>query len=370
MSSTSVELARRIVSRCRELGFAAAGVCRAAPTAREAELRAWLAAGTHGDMDFLERYLPIMLDPARELPDVQSVIMVADLYASRYEPPHTPAAAPASPPAGRIAKYARGRDYHKVIKKRLHALADSFRPEHPGHKFRSFVDTAPVLEREHAARCGLGFPGKHTLLIHPRLGSFTLLGGIYTTLVLDPPPEQPAVPDHCGTCTRCIDACPTKAITPYHVDATRCVSYLTIERLGPIDPSLHAGLGDWIYGCDVCQDVCPHNSQRVGGAGGESGGWPTIPDDLRPRLESFNLLDVLNWDVEGRRTAFHTSAMKRASLAMMKRNALINLTNAVLQSPSPPPAWRARIEQFVTAEHEDEMVRETARQCLTRLPHP
>lgn len=361
MPADPVHLAREVIARCGVLGFAAAGVCEATPTTREAELRRWIGQGMHGDMDFLERYLPIMLDPARELPGVRSVIMVADLYTSRHDGPREPSATPGQP-QGLIARYARGKDYHRVIKKRLHALADSFRPDHPGHKFRSFVDTAPVLEREYAARAGLGYAGKHTLLIHPKLGSFTLLGGIYTTLELSPPPEQPLVQDHCGTCTRCIDACPTDAITPNHVDATRCVSYLTIERVGPIDPSFHSGIGGWIYGCDVCQDVCPHNSPR-----GSDSLAPAVREDLRPRRDSFALLDVLGWTEEARRLAFSTSAMKRANLAMMKRNALITLTNTILAAGDPDGSLSLAIRRISERPGEDELVRVTALQCLSRL---
>src|SRR5262249_20142541 len=139
---------------------------------------------------------------------------------------------------------------------------DSLRERFPAEQFRAFVDTAPVMEREHAARAGLGWIGKHTLIIHPRLGSYMLLGGVLTTMDIPAPAAQRRVTDHCGTCTRCIDACPTAAITPYSVDATRCISYLTIEHRGEIDPALHEGIGDWLFGCDVCQEVCPHNGGR------------------------------------------------------------------------------------------------------------
>jgi epoxyqueuosine reductase len=270
-------------------------------------------------MAFLEEQLAVRLDPTRVLAGAKSAIMVADLYSARGTPPERPLAAG----RGRVARYVRGRDYHWTIKKRLHALCDELRPRHAGHAFRSFVDTAPVLEREFAARAGMGWIGKHTLLIHPRIGSYTLLGGVLTTLELPALPDHGSVQDHCGTCTRCIDACPTGAITPYSVDATRCVSYLTIERRGPIDARLHAGIGDRLFGCDVCQDVCPHNSPRPAGV--------DATDDVRaeyaPRVDSFDLLSVLSWKAEDRRTAFEGSALKRATLAMMKRNAVIVIGN-------------------------------------------
>jgi epoxyqueuosine reductase len=364
VSDDPVERGREVIAACLELGFARAGIAPAAPTQREQEFLAWLAAGKHGDMAYLEQYLrerprPCCrerLDPRVLVPGARSVIMVADRYAVRGEEP--PAESDPDRPRGRIARYVRGRDYHWQIKKRLHRLADSLRPRYPGHKFRTVVDSAPVLEREHAARAGLGWIGKHTLLIDPRLGSYLLLGGIITTLDLTAPPEQAAVADHCGTCTRCIDACPTGAITPYSVDASRCISYLTIEHRGPIDPALHAGMGRWIFGCDVCQEVCPHNSAR-----------PGAPDRLgeayRPMRDSFDLLEVLGWTDEDRRAAFTSSAMKRAKLAMMKRNALIAAGNVLAEREV--PGLRERIAALAADVSEEPLVRETASQVLTRL---
>lgn len=369
MSYDPAILARRVLSRCRDLGFAAAGVCDAGPTVRPQQLREWLAAGKHGDMDFLPKALDTLLDPSRELPGVRSVIMVADLYHPRprggLAPPDQdgPAGSPTSAGAGRLARYARGKDYHLFIKKRLHRLNDELRAEFPGEEFRTFVDTAPVLEREYASRAGLGWIGKHTLAIHPRLGSYTLLGGTYTTMQLTPPPEQPGAEDRCGTCTRCLDACPTGAITPYAVEATRCISYLTIERAGPIDAAFHGPIGDWLYGCDVCQEVCPHNSPRPSGEPD-----PILPHYV-PRRAGFDLLEVLGWDDAARRQAFTSSAMKRVSLAMMKRNALIVLTNRVLGAPESPwaAAARARLAELAADGSEDPLVRETARVSLARL---
>ena len=163
---------------------------------------------------------------------------------------------------GRIARYALGDDYHEIIKDRLHVLADWLRQIAPDAQTRAAVDTAPVLERELAGLAGIGWVGKNTCVIHPRVGSWLLLGQIITTLSLSA--DEP-MPDHCGTCTRCIDACPTDAITqPYQLDASRCISYLTIEHRGEIPTEFHGPIGDWLYGCDICQDVCPHNS-RAGG---------------------------------------------------------------------------------------------------------
>lgn len=339
---------------CAELGFAAAGVVEIEPTRWERQLRAWLDAGKHGSMGYLAENVELRLHPDRMLPGAKSIIMVADLYASRND-----AARESAPGSGRIARYARGGDYHTVIKKRLHALCDRLRADNPGAEFRAFVDTAPVLEREHAARAGLGWIGKHTLLIHPRLGSYTLLGGVLTTLVLKPPADQVPVADHCGTCTRCIDACPTQAITAYSVDASRCISYLTIERRLPIAPDIHAAMGDWIYGCDVCQDVCPHNSPRPM----ELHAQPR--PEYTPRREGFDLLSVLSWTEEDRRREFQGTSLKRATLAMMKRNALIAAGNLLAMNKD--PVLLAMIERVRADPAESEMVREAADMVISRL---
>ena len=194
---------------------------------------------------------------------------------------------------------------------------------YPGHAFRSFCDTAPVLEREHAERAGIGWIGKNTLVIDPALGSYVLLGGVMTTLDVRVPSSQKVVSDHCGSCTRCIDACPTAAITPYKVDASRCISTLTIEHRSVIDERCHASMGDWVFGCDVCQEVCPHNGPtRRGGA--------LVRDEYAPAVTGFNLLEVLGWSEDDRRRAFTRSAMKRVKLFAFKRNAAIAATNAAL----------------------------------------
>lgn len=338
------------------MGFALAGVCEARATDHARELKEWLADGRHGSMAWLAARLDERLDPARMLAGARSFILVAD----RYDAGRSPTVAGGSGRLGRIARYARGDDYHTVIKKRLHALADGLRAAHPAERFRSFVDTAPVLEREHAARAGLGWIGKHTLLIHPEVGSYVLLGGVLTTMALTPPPEQAPVPDHCGTCTRCIDACPTGAITPYSVDATRCVSYLTIERRGPVEPELFEGIGDWLFGCDVCQEVCPHNRARPGAGDGAGAHAP-----YTPRREGFDVLDVLGWREDDRRAAFARSALKRARLDMMKRNALIVAGNTLARRAD--AALRSRVESVAQDLDESELVRSTARAVLARL---
>lgn len=300
---------------CRDRGFALAAATHCGPSTRAAEYLEWLARGRHGSMAYLARNQETRLEPARALPGARSAIMVADVYHPRAAPPDREPCG--RRPVGSIARYARGLDYHVVMKQRLHDLCDELRHRYPGHDFRAFVDTAPLPERELAARAGLGWIGKNTLLINPRLGSCVLLGGVLTTLDLAPPPR--AEPDHCGTCTRCIDACPTRALTPYNLDATRCISYLTIEHRGEIDPTLHAGIGDRVFGCDVCQEVCPHNSPRRGAH--------VARDEYAPRRTGLDLLTVLGWTEDDRRRELRGSSMKRATLPMLKRNAAIALAN-------------------------------------------
>lgn len=307
-----------ILAACDELGFALAGIADARPSDHRPELMDWLADGKHGEMGYLQEHAELRADPAKVLEGAKSAILVADLYATRNDNIDSPL----NPGEGRVARYARGRDYHTVLKKRLMTLADRFRAEQPTADFRVFTDTAPVMERELALRAGLGWVGKHTLLIHPKVGSYFLLGGILTTLELTPPESQSIETDHCGSCTRCIDACPTDAITPYSVDARRCISYLTIEHRTPIDPDLQSKMGDWIFGCDICQEVCPHNSPKHERPMGK----PANPA-YSPERDRFDLLKVINWTEDDRRTAFRGSAMKRAKLEMMQRNAAIALKN-------------------------------------------
>ena len=349
-------LSRDVIARCRRAGFALASVCEARPSERRAEMEAWLAAGKHGSMDWLAEHLDARLDPSRMLRDVRSIIMVADLYAQGTRDDPLPDE-PTDAPRGRIARYARGGDYHDIIKDRLHALADDLRERFPDHHFRTLVDVMPFTEREHAARAGLGWIGKHTLLIHPRFGSWFLLGGVLTSLELRAPDDHEPVVDACGTCTRCIDACPTGAITPYSVDASRCVSYLTIERRLPIDSGLFRGVGEWLFGCDICQEVCPHNRERPV----EHAPNPAYA----PRRTGFDLLEVIGWDEAARRSATRRSAMRRATLAMWKRNAVIAAGNHLASHAA--PALRARIEDAAWDAKEDPMVRRTARAVLDRL---
>jgi epoxyqueuosine reductase len=250
-----------------------------------------------------------------------------------------------------------------------------------------------VRERELATIAGVGWIGKNTMLIHPERGSWLLLGVILTTLDLG---EAAAVPDHCGTCTRCIEACPTQAISDHSVDATRCISYLTIEHREPIDPSLHAGIGDWLLGCDICQEVCPHNSGVGKGAAQAEwkpiakrtttaplpGVWgtPPAPDAIvdpeaeiqpayAPRRVSLPLLETLGWNENARREAFATSSMKRVTLAMLQRNAMIVATNQAIdmRDATTNAVLVPKLTALAADPTQAELVRQTAEQCLRRL---
>ncbi len=362
------------------MGFARAGVAPAEPSSRRTEYLEWLKDGRHGDMGYLAEMLEERLDVGRLLPGAKSVIVVADQYAARGAAEHE---ADVGVAEGVVAKYARGRDYHTVIKKRLHALCDRLREEYPSAKFRAFTDTGPAMEREHAMRAGIGFIGKHTLMIEPRLGSYLLLGGVATTLDMgwsgkekekgtsgEAPETWASKPmplrgtDHCGSCTACIDACPTGAITPYKVDATRCVSYLTLERRGVIDASLHAGVGNRLIGCDVCQDVCPFNRRHEGDAMFDGRVNAAYSDDsgVRSRLP---ILDILGWTEQDRSRVFGPSAGKRASVAMLRRNALVIASNALATSPNAELLERVRV--IAATVSEVPVVRETAQQVLARI---
>lgn len=389
MPDPAIERSHDIIQLALSRGFADAGVASVEPSAWADEIRAWLAAGKHGSMAYLAANVAERLDLARAIPGARSLLLVADQYWSRGRDAAQDRAevSEVAPGHGKVARYARGRDYHEVIKRRLHELCDALRAEFPGELFRAFVDTAPVLEREHAARAGLGWIGKHTLLIHPRRGSYFFLGGIATSLELPTIPERRQEPDHCGTCTRCIDACPTRAITPYSVDASRCISYLTIEHRGVIEPEFHASMGDWLFGCDVCQEVCPHNSARANHVQANSAGHD---DDARAANAALNergsgedrvtgsacaeyrearrslpLLDVLGWKAEDRSRVLSGSAMKRATLAMLRRNAIIVAANTLRDQER--VALVARLREIAGDDGEDALVRETAKQTLERM---
>ena len=302
-------VAAQIKQRARDAGFDLVGIASAMPSRWGDYLRTWLEEGQAGEMAYLANRFAERTQPEVYLTGAKSVVCVAINYHVELEP---------LPDAqrkhhGKIARYALGDDYHELLKSRLHTVADWMRQTFPDCQTRACVDTAPVMEKELAARAGIGWLGKNTCLISPRIGSWLLLGEILTTLPL--PPDDQAT-DHCGTCTRCIDACPTGAITaPYQLDARKCISYLTIEHRGQIAPELQPQIGNWLYGCDICQDVCPHNRKA-----------PAASDPaLAPRFPTgtMDVDEIESWSEEDYRARLRGSAMKRVKLPILKRNVRI-----------------------------------------------
>jgi epoxyqueuosine reductase len=244
-------LAAAVRTRAQELGFIACGITHPGPSARGDWLDQWLARGYAGTMRYLHRQASRRKDPALILPGARSVVVVLDNY---YTPDRE-----LDCQAPRIAKYARGEDYHRVTQRRLGILAEFLRDQ-GAELTRTFADAGPVPERELAQRAGLGWIGKNTMLISPRAGSFFFIGSIFTDLAL--PPDTPFESDRCGSCTRCLDACPTQAfVEPRLLDATRCISYLTIEQRGAIPEDLADRFEGYAFGCDICNDVCPWNQR-------------------------------------------------------------------------------------------------------------
>jgi epoxyqueuosine reductase len=303
------QLTAELKQRARSLGFDLCGIAPAGPSEHAAFLRDWLETGRHGEMAWMEGRFDERVDVRNYLPGAQSVICCALSYNVALEDP------PPGGTQGRIARYALGNDYHDHLKARLFALADWLRAG-TGCQARACVDTAPVLEREWARRSGVGWQAKNTCTINTSLGSYLLLGEIITTL--DLPPDDPAV-DRCGTCTRCIEACPTNALSPYQIDATRCLSYWNIEFRGEIPPDIAAAMGDRLFGCDICQEVCPWNRKA--------------PISRQAEVQSrfpggmLDAREVLNWTDDDYRSRLRGSAMKRLKLPLLKRNAAIVLRN-------------------------------------------
>lgn len=318
----------------RSLGFDLCQVAPAIVPPHAEEFRRWLAEGRAGTMAWLERNADRRTDPQLVLPGARSVIVLGLNY---YGTP--PAPAPTGPARGRIAKYAWGDDYHDVIERKLKALDEWLIGQ--GGQQRYYVDTGPVLERDVAAVAGAGWQGKSTMLIHPRLGTWLFLAEILTTLDLEA--DRP-ISDHCGKCTRCLDACPTGALTgPRQMDARRCLSYLTIENKGPIPEEFRAALGDRIYGCDECLDVCPWN--RFATASQESA------FAAREFVHGWTLREFLALDDEAFRRLFARSPIKRIKRRGFLRNVCVALGNIGTAEDVPALELAAADPEPLIAEH-------------------
>jgi epoxyqueuosine reductase len=335
-------LETRLKDRARTLGFALAGIAPAAPADGFESLQAWLARGYAGDMNYLHRHAEARRHPESILPNVRTIIMLAMTHAADRTP------APLAPLAGKVARYARGEDYHDVLRRQLNALLDWVQGELPGCQGRGVVDTGPLLERDFARRAGLGWIGKNTMLIHPGLGSYFLLGALLLDreLTLDPP----FAAQHCGTCTACLRACPTDAFpSPGQLDARRCISYLTIELREAIPEPLRAPMGEWVFGCDVCQEVCPWNRRAP-----DEGGLPTRED-----LASLDLVELLGMTEAEFRQRFRDTALSRPKRRGLLRNAAIVLGNRGDRAAL--PALRRALED------PEPLVREAAQWAIRRI---
>jgi epoxyqueuosine reductase len=342
-----MDLSSAIKAQALALGFDMARLLPLGLPRHGGAFATWLAAGLHGEMGYLAERSHLRADPAEMAPGATSIIMLAANYNPGPPPDEWMSLA-----HGRIARYAWSRDYHDVIKARLYAL-DAFIRERTGRTAlgKACVDTAPFLERDFAEQAGLGFPGKNTVLITPGLGSWTFLAALLVpeVLVYEPDSEGRALPDAekqakqpsgtsdfprwrlaganggahvgtCGGCTRCLTACPTQAfVGPYVLDARRCISYLTIELRGPIPAELRPAMGNWVFGCDVCQEVCPYNRDAAAGA------WPQLaanPVQAAPRL-----LDLLALDDAKFRARYRGTALMRTKRRGLVRNACVAAGN-------------------------------------------
>ena len=292
----------------RHVGFAAAG-----PAPHRSHFRAWLDRGFAATMDYLARRVERREDPRAIVPGAQTVIVAAIPY--RGSAPFS--VAKAADDRAEIAAYAQGTDYHRVLEKRLKTVSRRLQEQYH-ETFRYYVDTGPVLERDWAQLAGVGWIGKNTCTLRAANGSFLFLAVIITTLKLEP--DAPAT-NHCGTCQRCLDACPTDAFRgPYELDAGRCISYLNIEHRGEVDPKLEPHLGNLVFGCDICQEVCPFNRPERLEADAE---LKPRPENLTPRLTELARLDQDSF-----RARFAQSAVRRAKFEGFMRNVLIAMGNS------------------------------------------
>jgi epoxyqueuosine reductase len=345
-----------IQQRARELGFDDCRVTSAAPPAASSHFERWLAEQRHGEMAYLERNAYKRIDPQKVLPGAQSIITLAVAYDGGDSSAAKPGSAHAVPrPEGVVARYARFSDYHGVIGDKLKLLT-AFVSELGGEGTRSlwYIDTGPLLERDLAERAGLGFTGKHTNLISRRLGNWIFLSEIITTLALAPDdPEK----NRCGSCTRCLTACPTAAITaPFQLDARRCISYLTIELKGPIPVELRPAIGNRIYGCDDCLAVCPWNRFAKEAR--------MMSAHSRPDLAAPDLLELLALDDTAFKQRFHGTPILRAKRRGLLRNVCVALGNIADASALPALDRAGRDPDPLIAEH----ARWAIEQILKRAP--
>ena len=341
------QLAARIKGWGNELGFQQVGISTADLGNDEARLLDWLAAGRHGDMDYMQRHGTKRSRPAELHAGTLRVISVR----MDYDPPQARDAWEVleDPSLAYVSRYALGRDYHKLLRTRLQKLADRVAGEVGPFGYRAFVDSAPVMEKALARNAGLGWIGKHTTLINRSAGSWFFLGELFTDLPL---PVDEAASEHCGTCTRCIDICPTQAIVaPHQLDARRCISYLTIELRGSIPVEFRAALGNRIYGCDDCQLVCPWNKFAQKSAEADF--------IARHGLDSASLIELFAWNEEEFLKNTEGSAIRRIGHECWLRNIAVALGNA-------PSSEAVRAALDARKDHASALVREHVEWALQR----
>jgi len=315
MMRRMVPLEERLKTQAQALGFELVGIAPAVSADGFERLRQWLARGFAGDMSYMHRHAEARRHPSAILPEVHSVVMVGMSYQAKEPPSSGPSS---SAPVGKVARYARGSDYHDVLRQRLRQLLAWVQEQVPECRGRGVVDTAPLLERDFARRAGLGWFGKNTMLIHRRRGSYFLLGALLLDCELRPdPPHETA---HCGTCTACLDACPTQAfVGPGLLDSRRCLSYLTIELKGSVPEERRQDLTEWLFGCDICQEVCPWNRKALPGR------EPAL--QARPDFITVDLVALLGLSEEEIRQRFRGTALMRAGRRGLLRNAALILGN-------------------------------------------
>jgi epoxyqueuosine reductase len=343
------ELSLRLKAEATRLGFDQVGIAPAVAPPGYPDFLRWLEAGRAAGMEYMHRQAPGRAHPEALLDGVRSVVMVSMIYGSDARRAREAAT---QPTAGKVARYARGADYHRVLWDKLGLLLDWLRVESPESRGRAVADTAPLLERDYARLAGLGWIGKNTMLISRRLGSFTFLGALLTDLELVY--DAPHAGHHCGTCTRCLEACPTDAFAgPYELDARRCISYWTIEHRGPIPDQAAEQLHGWVFGCDICQDVCPWNRKAP------SGRNPDLAE--RPEWVDPDLLGWLADDRETWRARLKGTALERARRNGLVRNAALVLGSRGVAEAVGPLA--ARLDDL----REDPVVRSAAARALARV---
>ena len=325
------------------LGFDLAGIAPASKADGFQHLTSWLENGFQGQMDYISKRAPAYQHPESLLPNVRSILMVGYNYKHQLH-------ADSGTGKGKVAKYAHGKDYHEVLWEKLGLLLQEFQKSFPDCKGRGVVDTAPLLERDFARRAGLGWIGKNTMLINKKAGSFMVLGALLLDMELTP--DKPFEFDHCGTCTACLRACPTEAfIGPKVLDATKCISYLTIEVKTDIPHELRGKMQDWIFGCDICQDVCPWNKKST-----PANDWNLWRN---PELESLDLVELLEMDNATFRAKFKDTPLWRRKRKGILRNACIALGNI---------GSKEHLEALKKAHLEDEpLIKEAAAWAITNI---